>query len=1794
MTIRWYEHPSIRNPQQADYGGMKKWYEGVGEAKKQARRSALQKWEEREIAKQYESRALSRILARNRTKNFLQSREVQEAQQMFEQEQRQAQWDAQAAAQQQISDVWNRLKDPVIGKQLEANAQVQLEKEYAKPTVDADGNEAPKWANMSPEMRTYLVRERVLQDELDAAVKSGDRAVAHAVQEQMQRLEQMALGIEVQRLADKGEVTKEQVEEAGWQTSETPASGLAKADRWFGQLMTGSTAQPAGGMIGIGGGVEGTPLSQQEKSTPKRDELMAFMKEGLPPKPEDATETEGSSLLVKALYWAFEPFRQAGMTLADGVREHEAIMGSPEDYKGLLQDRYRDFYENYDPEMSNSEFIKQEWLARWKAVLPGGSTREWYEKLPWYKQLISELPVWVALGYLGITATAGRAALAETAVQGGVKGAAATVARTALAPVAGYEWVVGKGIQYGIKVPLKGVAKLTNQAFDEALSGKMGFWLAQQGQRGENANKIVQWFLQKNKSWLHRKANEAMSKRMAEKMAAKDPSRAAQQAADDIMEEVVPRLQAAQEAVMGKSVVPKGPTSAVETVGAAKPVTATGLETQPAYGSKAWRDQQAASFKVPKNIEKAATEPDAQVDALVTKWQERKKNIGTLKKDVAALKETHDVSEVEEAISDYQDIQRSDYTDAEEYQSERDDAWDNIITTLEGVEALEAVEGLGTVAPKQAPSVEKQATEGKQPWEMTAAEFDAEFWFHGKSTGHPTAGQQKITGGATTDFQTARNYATAAGGGEVHLIRASNLPVGAKADIERQIQENVAAGGTETWRPTQVAGMGSVPAQSEAVVPASATDPRKYLIEKAISLGKHVPAEVLAEYPDLAASAPSVERGATEGIVSSKPATVPSEEQWALAEARDMVASELETAKKGIEKTTTPQQQKVGQQEIAKLEKELKDVDSLFEMQRRTDALNSERAKRLRSTIMAWANRKGLVTREGNPNQQFKDILKDYSEENPNPKRKSAIRLTQYTESELEGLLSVVREARPKKVMSKLVVTKKTEGKIQTLRSNLSKKGQMTDTDYARIMADLGLKVDAYVDGKHFITESEGKDLLKAMLDESEYIGRRVKQEAAVESKPEIAKVIKDIEQHGITKKQPKRTAVQALEDYRYLFQDLEKQSGVAFYDAWQYLNDSRLTSRYKFKGYFEELQATVKDFGDIADHPESQERIREWLSSHLKQGPKRPTLSAEELAVAQKMQQQLDSLKGLVRYLRVREAYQTYGNNPQVVRDQEIKDAPITDLRRAFDILERQGKEGLVEFLEDKDWGVIGSGYSPEEVIRPKVRAKSRKRDTELGKGHLMTRTGIHFGAHERTLFQQYGSYLRQVLRLEELDAPIRHMVRTFDEAQPKLDNPAWYADRVSEAITSAKGYQDSGIAGAWMKRLYGQVIQAVFLDPAKWIRNLPGQNLAFHLNSLEFVRLDNKHLSPQQELHFTIFVSQKMGMIHDYLMQGQQALPGLVRITKLAKRINMYPLTDEKNRLWSFYVSLNKARRAVESYRKHKDVNKLLSESGADTLEPLQERAALRLLAQDLVDYETPGLDVVSGEEAFERFVGREVTNNVHFMYDRAERSAFEQMDVGTLVGNLMAFPRGVAQRVVLQARKVKNGRTFHERWMGTRTIAHMMIVGFLIGEAYKKVTGREYNPYNLLNIWQWVPGGLSMGAAQEAGELFGDLLSAVQGDRDAVGRITTALPRVNSLFIPFYDITIESLEALTDKKNIDTYALRKIRDAIDAEYKVRDSAYEIKRDFIEAMQHALFGGEVPKEEQNKAAPKYPSRIT
>ena len=208
-----------------------------------------------------------------------------------------------------------------------------------------------------------------------------------------------------------------------------------------------------------------------------------------------------------------------------------------------------------------------------------------YKELPWYQQLKYESPFWFATMFVP-GATGIRAALAPAAAKGGVKAILPEAARIALAPVAVVEKATAIGLKYGVGLPLKyGVAKPlesgARKAFETALDAGLDKWLLRQGLRGDQANIVIRFFLEKNQRWLYQRAEANWLRRLAEKKGAKY---AATKATADTVKEAEPLLLEASKAigeVKPTAITPPTPKPApAATTGAVvTPAPVTGLPT---------------------------------------------------------------------------------------------------------------------------------------------------------------------------------------------------------------------------------------------------------------------------------------------------------------------------------------------------------------------------------------------------------------------------------------------------------------------------------------------------------------------------------------------------------------------------------------------------------------------------------------------------------------------------------------------------------------------------------------------------------------------------------------------------------------------------------------------------------------------------------------------------------------------------------------------------------------------------------------------------------------------------------------------------------------------------------------------------------------------------------------------------------------------------------------------------------------------------------------------------------------
>lgn len=805
--------------------------------------------------------------------------------------------------------------------------------------------------------------------------------------------------------------------------------------------------------------------------------------------------------------------------------------------------------------------------------------------------------------------------------------------------------------------------------------------------------------------------------------------------------------------------------------------------------------------------------------------------------------------------------------------------------------------------------------------------------------------------------------------------------------------------------------------------------------------------------------------------------------------------------------------------------------------------------RKLRQQIRA------VVAKRGIPQSEWRKLALEHGGER---------QLRNLTLEGLERVYAAVKKARPKKIGFKAVVTPKTEKKIQTLKARLLQSGQTTPEDFTRQMQELRIKQPGYVDAKQFITERDAKELIHKMLDEGPAIREREAAKRAF-AKPDqkgVAAHADGIDKE-VTKARVKREAkgklakAGALSSMRHYTVNLQEQTGLPFHDLWEGMNRTHLRIRADIEKMHGRLQAASPEYKAVAKDKESAQRISDYIESKLPDGPKAPTeITADEIAVAKEIERITDEFKNDVRYARFMDHY---------YQKAEIRDAPQSELTKATDIYEGQGPEALREYLDHRPWGVIRKGYTPRELLVGRIQLR-KPSAIAFGKGHIKVRTAGQ-QPQDRTIFQRLDSYMRQIWNITRLEPKARALIRLHDENVSKFAKPRAIREGLELAINESKGYpQPGGPINRILRRVSGQAMRAVFFRPVMSLRNL-FQNPAFNedFSFGAFVDVRNKTLTEADWAYFNSQVDQTGPMRRQFLMQEERALPGLRFISKIADKLAHYPLADKTNRLGAFWARINRVRRALagKDLSDPKAVKQMMDQAGFADLELTQQHRALEALAR-------------YGPEVMARYVAAEHTMNVHFPYERAQRSPAEMGATGRTLASLLAFPRAWGERIYREMRKVGRGGTYTARRRALGRVVHMTLIAGVWGLAFMKLTGRKRNPYNPLNILNWTPGGLVVGAATEISKTVYLINQAAQGDRTALNKLPAQMTRMANLYIVGYEMASDLVDVLLKTKGADRHALRKIRAMLDKQYRPRVEHYKAERTLIENIQKAVLGVE------------------
>ena len=771
-----------------------------------------------------------------------------------------------------------------------------------------------------------------------------------------------------------------------------------------------------------------------------------------------------------------------------------------------------------------------------------------------------------------------------------------------------------------------------------------------------------------------------------------------------------------------------------------------------------------------------------------------------------------------------------------------------------------------------------------------------------------------------------------------------------------------------------------------------------------------------------------------------------------------------------------------------------------------------------------------------------------------------AISMTKMSDEELEAFLKKVKRARPKTVNGKTVITRKTEKQIAELKKNLKAKLHMTDEAFAEILKkEIGKKEPRYIDADNFITQSEGREIIHRMHDASEVLRVTQARDEAVAASPTISKAVKALRERIAAK--PKRDPYR-LESMRYYAQQSERVTGAPIHAMYNDIINVHNVSERTRHARMAALEAAVPGFKEIAGDEEALDRVARYIASqsNLKDKPARPAdMSSAELKLAKEIQKIGKEYENMAR---VNKFFNWYYTGEGIAEYDQFK----KEIEKAKDIYDTQGREELEDYLKTQTWGVIKSGYEPLESFIWKVKQYETGPKT-VGKSHIKIRTDIEYHKQERNILQRLNSYMRQMDMLYNLRPKINAFVRLYEDNAASFAEPKKVTNAIEVFLRNLKKYN---VDGSWwgdlMARVYAQVSQVVIMSqPVLAFRNL-FQNPAFEHDKTILFDPRNEPMTPEDVEYRETHVQQLRGMMEEYFLINEKSFPGLKTLTKWLKKIRIYGWSDVTNRDWSYWAKMNQVRRAQK----------------AETLEDTMKQARFEDLT---LEEQVMALEILAaeGDDAMARYVARMHVADIHFQYERAQRSPAEQDKVGRVLGNLMLFPRAYGEKMARAAVGLKSKDATEQRRAAKRIVA-VMAGGYIAGTVYMMITGRRRNPYDPFGIIQVSPGGLVLGATTDLFDIGALTIRALTGDKTAMYALTSELPNVADNFIPFYKWTLSGLEAVSDTKNIDKQMLREIYGLIDKEYKARGGAYKMERDFVDGLRYVLAGPGVDVKEKKK----------
>ncbi len=460
------------------------------------------------------------------------------------------------------------------------------------------------------------------------------------------------------------------------------------------------------------------------------------------------------------------------------------------------------------------------------------------------------------------------------------------------------------------------------------------------------------------------------------------------------------------------------------------------------------------------------------------------------------------------------------------------------------------------------------------------------------------------------------------------------------------------------------------------------------------------------------------------------------------------------------------------------------------------------------------------------------------------------------------------------------------------------------------------------------------------------------------------------------------------------VFADIEESTGLPFATLYERIDTMKDYAKRIQDEKLRVLESNPR-FRWILHNDKNLERVAAYINHQYDPSIQVPTdMHQEEIELANEISAGLKEWEPVVRYLRFLEAYED-SRNPKTMK-KSIKDAPENDLEFAARLMDNGDKSAVWAFLFDKTWGVIQSGYDPRQVVDLSLFSKLPGLSTTRGMNRLITREEVSSDLwKESSIVRRYDTYNRSMASALLMRDTIKDFADYLKLAEQSFDQPEEFYKYIRQFLRAEQGFPDEkNIWDYAMRRLQRVAYQVVFVHPALGIRNMV-QPFWGYTHRTELFKAPISYQSLPESLKakasaFFDFAVDQTRPIRDWMFETEELtypgqLPawmdktfrgklspinwtaqGIELMANLSGKIPTMAFTDRLTRGWVFKASFVKAWRATEQYSKDGNFDHWRKASRILELTTGEQKQVIRLLNQDTVDLNLPGLRSMTGHEA------------------------------------------------------------------------------------------------------------------------------------------------------------------------------------------------------------------------------------